>query len=116
MPQMVEWYRKTLLSFGMETRRLPKARSSAPRKARKRPRDECDHLYDKEDSDDARYDSLVPQPSYAPSNQRREPHHLKPIHHATATSGTKRAPQVRPPGTPMAASHKQEQELGSSTL
>ena len=60
MPHMVEWYRKMLLSFGMEIGRLPKGRSSVPQKAPKRPRDNCDHLFDEEDSDDARYDSLVP--------------------------------------------------------
>ena len=52
MPHMGEWYRKVLLSFGMEMGWLPGACSSAPRKAPKRPREE--------DSDDARYDSLVP--------------------------------------------------------
>ena len=50
MPHMVDWYRKILLSFGMEMGRLPKARSSAPRKAFKRPRDDYDHLFDEEDS------------------------------------------------------------------
>ena len=60
MPHMVEWYRKILLSFGMEMGRLPKACSSAPRRAFKRPRDNYHHLYDEEDSDDARYNSLVP--------------------------------------------------------
>ena len=60
MPHMVEWYRKILLSIGMEMGRLPKARSSVVKKAFKRPRDDYDHLFDKEDSDDARYDSLAP--------------------------------------------------------
>ena len=61
MARMVEWYRKILLSFGMEKGCLPKARSSVPPKAAKRPWDNYDHLFDEEDSDDARYDSLVPQ-------------------------------------------------------
>ena len=58
---MVEWYRKILLSFGMEKGPLPKAHSSVPQKASKRPRDDYGHLFDAEDSDDARYDSLVHQ-------------------------------------------------------
>ena len=75
MPHMVEWFCKILLSFGMEMGRLPKARSSIPQKAPKRPRDTGDHLFDEEDSDDARYDSLVPSATYTPSNQRHEPPH-----------------------------------------
>ena len=61
MRHMVEWYHKILPSFGMEMGRLPKACSSAPWKAPKRPRDDYGHLYDDEDSDDTRYDSLVTQ-------------------------------------------------------
>ena len=60
MPHMVEWYRNILLSFGMEMGRLPKARSSVPQMAPKRPRDDYDHLFDEKDSDDARDDSLGP--------------------------------------------------------
>ena len=44
MPHMVEWYRKILLSFGMEMGRLPKACSSAPRRAFQRPRGDYNHL------------------------------------------------------------------------
>ena len=52
----------------MEMGRLPKACSSAPWRAFKRPRDDYDHLYEEEDSDDACYDSLVP-PRYSHSLQ-----------------------------------------------
>ena len=61
MTHLVESYNKILLSFGMEMGRLPRARSSAPRKASKRLRDEYDRLYEEQDSDDAHYHSLVPQ-------------------------------------------------------
>ena len=68
MPHMVEWYRKILLSIGMVLGHLPKVCSSVPKKAPKRPRDNYDHLLDEEDSDDARYDSLVPQRSLHPQS------------------------------------------------
>ena len=113
MPHMVEWYRKNLLAFGMEMGRLPKARSSAPRTAPKRPRVEYDHLYDEEDSDDARYNSLVPQ-RYLRSLQPMAG--TSSLEANTSRSGTKRAPQVRPPGTPMAASYRHDHELGSPTV
>ena len=57
---MVEKYRKILLSFGMEMGRLPRAGQSIGRKAPKRPHDDLESLFDDEDSDDCRFESLVP--------------------------------------------------------
>ena len=72
MPHMVGWYRKVLLSIGMEMGRLPKACSTTPRKAPKRPRVEYDHLHDDEDSDDACFDSLVLQRYLRPLQPKLE--------------------------------------------
>ena len=61
MPQMVEWYSKILLSFGMEMGCLPKAHSLAPQSGFERPRDDYNHHFDEEHLDLAHYDFLVPQ-------------------------------------------------------
>ena len=60
LPHMVEKYRKILLSFGMEMGRLPRAGQSIGRKAPKRAHDDLESLFDDEDSDDCRFESLVP--------------------------------------------------------
>ena len=57
---MVEKYRKILLSFGLQMGRLPCADQSAGRKAPKRAHDDLESLFDDEDSDDCRFESLVP--------------------------------------------------------
>ena len=57
---MVEKYRKILLSFVMERGRLPRAGQSIGRKAPKQTHDELESLFDDEDSDDCRFESLVP--------------------------------------------------------
>ena len=57
---MVEKYRKILLFFGMEMGRLPRADQSARRKAPKRTHNDLESLFDDEDSDDCRFESLVP--------------------------------------------------------
>ena len=51
--------------------RLPKARSSVPQKAPKRPGDDSGHLFNEEDWDNARYDSVLPQ-QYLHSIQPKE--------------------------------------------
>ena len=116
MPHMVEWCRKTLLFFGMEMGRLPRAHSSAPGRHPSAQGANMTTSMTQRIRMTHAMTHLSPNDAYAPSNQRREPHHLTPIHHAAAMSGTKLAPQVRPPGTPMAASYRHEQELGSSTV
>ena len=60
LPHMVEKYRKILLSFGMEMGRLLRCGQSAGRKAPKRAHDDLESLFDDEDSDDCRFESLVP--------------------------------------------------------
>ena len=59
-PHMVEKYRKSLLSFGIEMERPPHAGQSTGRKAPKRAHDDLESLFDGEDSDDCRFESLVP--------------------------------------------------------
>ena len=61
MPRMEDWCRKILLTFGTEMGHLPKVCYSVPQKAPKHPRDTYDHLLNEEDSDNAHYDSFVPQ-------------------------------------------------------
>ena len=60
LSHMVEKYRKILLTFGMEMGRLPRADQSASRKAPKRTHNDLKSLFDDEDSDDCRFESLVP--------------------------------------------------------
>ena len=57
---MVEKYRKILLSFGMEMGRLPRVGQWTGRKAPKRAHDDLESPFDDEDSDDCRFESLVP--------------------------------------------------------
>ena len=58
---MVEKYHKILLSFGMETGCLPHANQSVGRKAPKWAHDDLESLFDDEDSDGGRFESLVPK-------------------------------------------------------
>ena len=60
LPRMVEKYREILLSFGVEMGRLPRAGQLAGRKAPKRAHDDLKSLFDDEDSDDCRFELLVP--------------------------------------------------------
>ena len=60
VPHMVEKYRKILLSFGMEMGRLPRANQPKGQKAPKRTHSGLESLFDDEDSDDSRFESLVP--------------------------------------------------------
>ena len=60
LPHMVEKYRKILLSFGMEMGRPPHAGQSVDRKAPKPAHDDLESLFDDEDSNDCRFESLVP--------------------------------------------------------
>ena len=60
---MVEKYRKILLlSFGLEMGRLPRTTPSMGRRAPKQTQthDDLESLFDDEDSDDCRFESLVP--------------------------------------------------------
>ena len=50
--------------------------------------------------------------TYTPFNRRQVPPHSRPTRSVTATSGTGRASQVIPPGTPMATSLTSEQAPG----
>ena len=60
LPHMVDKYRKILLSFGMEMGRLPRTTQATGRKAPKRSHGDVESLFDDEDSDDCRFESLVP--------------------------------------------------------
>ena len=57
---MVEKYRQLLLSFGMEIGHLPRAGQSTSRKAPKSAHDDLESLFDDEESDDCRFELLVP--------------------------------------------------------
>ena len=60
LPHMVERYRKILLSFGMEIGRLPRTTQPTCQKAPKRSYNNIESLFDDEDFDDCRFESLVP--------------------------------------------------------
>ena len=60
LAHVVEKYRTILLSFGMKIGRLPRAGQSTGRKAPKRAHDDLESLFDDEDSNDCRFESLVP--------------------------------------------------------
>ena len=57
---MVGKYRKILLSFSPAMGRLPHAGQSASLNAPKRAHDDLESLFNDEDSDDCRFESLVP--------------------------------------------------------
>ena len=59
LPQMVEKYRKFLLFFGVAMGRVPHAGHPAGRKAPKRTHDDFELLFNDEDSNDYRFESLL---------------------------------------------------------
>ena len=60
LPHMVEKYRKILLSFGIEMGRLPRTTQAMGGKAPERSHSDIESLFDDEDSDDCRFESLLP--------------------------------------------------------